>query len=66
MCYCTYSVLGTPVRIYVWSSHMIRSKGEDQPGKVANPARGQLNRGFFFFLRIQCTLYMVCSCVESK
>ena len=21
------------------------SKGKDQPGKVANPARGQLNRG---------------------
>ena len=24
--------------------HHIISQGEDQPGKVANPARGQLNR----------------------
>ena len=26
------------------------SKGKDQPGKVANPARGQLNRENAFFL----------------
>ena len=26
------------------------SKGKDQPGKVANPARGQLNREIFFSL----------------
>ena len=26
------------------------SKGKDQSGKVANPARGQLNRGNYFFL----------------
>ena len=25
------------------------SKGKDQPGKVANPARGQLDRGNKFF-----------------
>ena len=25
------------------------SKGKDQPGKVANPARGQLNRENYFF-----------------
>ena len=32
--------------VYVCSmcSHHIYSKGEDQPGKVASPARGQLNR----------------------
>ena len=29
--------------IYVWS-HIDYSKSMDQPGKVANPARGQLNR----------------------
>ena len=28
--------------MYVWLSHI--SNGMDQPGKVANPARGQLNR----------------------
>ena len=32
--------------MYVWSSH---SKGKDQPGKAANPARGQLNRENDFF-----------------
>ena len=26
------------------------SKGKDQPGKVANPARGQLNRENYIFL----------------
>ena len=36
---CDYS--GMCVCIYVWSSHTY-SKGKDQPGKVANPARGQL------------------------
>ena len=25
------------------------SKGKDQPGKVANPARGQLNRVNYYF-----------------
>ena len=25
------------------------SKGKDQPGKIANPARGQLNRENIFF-----------------
>ena len=30
--------------IYTWSSHILYSKGKDQPGKVANRARGQLNR----------------------
>ena len=28
----------------VWSHIYIYSKNMDQPGKVANPARGQLNR----------------------
>ena len=28
--------------MYVWSSHIIASM--DQPGEVADPARGQLNR----------------------
>ena len=30
------------VCMYVWSSHI--AEYMDQPGKVANPARGQLNR----------------------
>ena len=30
------------VYVYVWSSHI--AEYVDQPGKVANPARGQLNR----------------------
>ena len=29
--------------MYVWP-HIYSSKSVDQPGKVANPARGQLNR----------------------
>ena len=29
---------------------IINSKGKDQPGKVANPARGQLNRENIFSL----------------
>ena len=30
------------VVMYVWSSHI--AEYTDQPGKVANPSRGQLNR----------------------
>ena len=30
--------------ILVMYGHHIYGKGKDQPGKVANPARGQLNR----------------------
>ena len=30
--------------------HILYSKGKDQPGKVANPAHGQLNRENYFFL----------------
>ena len=30
--------------IYVWSSYIPGSKSMDRPGKVADPARGQLNR----------------------
>ena len=30
-----------------WSHH-IYSKGKDQPGKVANPARGQLSRETYY------------------
>ena len=29
--------------------HEVYSKGKDQPGKVANPARGQLNRENEYF-----------------
>ena len=29
--------------------HTTYSKSMDQPGKVANPARGQLNRGTYIF-----------------
>ena len=35
--------------MYVWSSHII-AKGKDQPGKVANPARGQLKRENEYFV----------------
>ena len=35
------------VCMYVWSSHIAEHK--DQPGKVANPARDQLNRENEFF-----------------
>ena len=34
--------------MYVWS-HIIYSKSMDQPGKVASPARGQLNRKKIIF-----------------
>ena len=34
--------------IHVWS-HIYCSKSMDQPGKVANPARGQLNRENEYF-----------------
>ena len=34
--------------MYVWS-HMTYSKSMDQPGKVTNPARGQLNRENEYF-----------------
>ena len=36
------------VCMYVWSSHVAERK--DQPGRVANPAPGQLNRENEFFL----------------
>ena len=36
------------VRMYAWPSH-IYSKGKDQSGQMANPARGQLNREKEFF-----------------
>ena len=35
--------------IYVCMYRHTYSKGKDQPGKVANPARGQLNRKNVFF-----------------
>ena len=28
----------------MYAHHIYSSKGEDQPGELANPARGQLNR----------------------
>ena len=33
-------------RMFVWSSHITitYNKGKNQPDKVANPARGELNR----------------------
>ena len=34
------------VCMHEWLSH---SKGKDQPGKVANPARGQMNRENEYF-----------------
>ena len=34
---------GHEICMYIWSSHII-AQSMDQPGKVANPARGQLNR----------------------
>ena len=35
---------GPQVAIVCMYGHHIYSKGKDQPGKVANPALGQLNR----------------------
>ena len=35
---------GDALRLYVWMYGHIHSKNMDQPGKVVNPARGQLNR----------------------
>ena len=35
---------GDALRLYVWMYGHIYSKNMDQPGLVANPARGQLNR----------------------
>ena len=35
--------------MYVSMAITYNSKGKDQPGKVANPARGQLNRENEFF-----------------
>ena len=39
-----YTVDPMFVCMYVWSDRHHISKGKDQPGKIANPARGQLNR----------------------
>ena len=36
--------------MYVCSMVITSSKGKGQPGKVANPARGQLNKENHFFL----------------
>ena len=41
MLICVTTAVCMYVCVYVWSSHIAR-KGEDQPSKVANPARGQL------------------------
>ena len=41
--------IGSMHVICMYSIVITYSKGEDQPGKVANPARGQLNRGNEFF-----------------
>ena len=47
--YCSCVYVFVCVCIYVFSNWCVcmvitYSKGKDQPGKVANPARGQLNR----------------------
>ena len=40
----TRVAIGAPACMYVWYS-----KSKDQPGKVGNPARGQLNRENEYF-----------------
>ena len=45
----TKSAIFTPLIQYIWSSHRAYSKSKDQPGKVANPARGKLNREKYLF-----------------
>ena len=42
------TIEGLPQCIYLWIV-ITYSKGRDQLGKVANPARGQLNRGNEYF-----------------
>ena len=37
------------VVLYVWCMVITHNKSKDQPVKVANPARGQLNRGYEYF-----------------
>ena len=45
-CSLYYSIPGTCVCIYMYVCMVITySKSKDQPGKVANPARGQLRTG---------------------
>ena len=36
------------------------SKGNDQPGKVANPARGQLNRENYFSFPVPSSYVLFC------
>ena len=47
MCMYSSSSTGYYVCTYVWSWHI--AEGMDQPGKVANPVRGQLNRENEYF-----------------
>ena len=43
------TISGRPVRPGTVCMVITYSKGKDQPGKVANPARGQLNRENQYF-----------------
>ena len=38
----------------MYGHHIYSRKGKDQPGKAANPARGQLNRENEFFSYFPC------------
>ena len=46
------------VCMYVWSHMYTFSKSMDQPGKVANPARGQLKRENEYF-SVPVRLYII-------
>ena len=46
---CMYMYVSVYLCIYLCCMVFIYSKGKDQPGKVANPARGQLDRENDFF-----------------
>ena len=40
----------SPPQVLAWSSHRAYSNSKDQPGKAANPGRGQPNRENEYFL----------------
>ena len=46
---CRPKAIPRPETRYGWMDGHIHSKSMDQPGKVANPARGQLNRENEYF-----------------
>ena len=41
--------MGVSIIIVLYGHHIVYSKSMDQPSKVANPARGQLNRENEYF-----------------